>query len=168
MTNEQQLKLQAFFDDELPPAEAREIASLIARDRGAADMLRALKAARQALSGFEAGVRLPESREFYWSKIRREIERVEPSPASAPVVRDSIFARLRRLLVPATGLALIFIAGLVALRDGDAGAISEVETAVADNNAFTYRDYSSGTTLVWLSYPAEQEPGEDAWMSVLD
>ena len=28
---------------------------------------------------------------------------------------------------------------------------------LADPAAFTYRDYASGTTLVWLSYPADNE-----------
>ena len=35
------------------------------------------------------------------------------------------------------------------------------ETALADPGAFTYRDYASGTTLVWLSYPAENELADD-------
>ena len=32
-----------------------------------------------------------------------------------------------------------------------------METALADSGAFTYHDYSAGATLVWLSYPAEDE-----------
>jgi hypothetical protein len=31
-----------------------------------------------------------------------------------------------------------------------------VEFALADAGAFTYRDYSAGTTLVWFSYPADK------------
>ena len=37
----------------------------------------------------------------------------------------------------------------------------EIETALADSGAFTYRDYSAGTTLVWLSYPADNEVAEN-------
>ena len=33
----------------------------------------------------------------------------------------------------------------------------QMETAAADTGALTYHDYDGGTTLVWLSYPAENE-----------
>jgi len=41
------------------------------------------------------------------------------------------------------------------------GQLAEIETALADAGAFTYRDYSAGTTLVWLSYPADTEVAEN-------
>ena len=81
-----QLKLQAFLDGELPEAEASEVANWLARDREAAALLEELRNTRSALAGFEAEVRLPESREFFWSKIEREIQRLEtPAPKPAPV-----------------------------------------------------------------------------------
>ena len=33
----------------------------------------------------------------------------------------------------------------------------EMETAMTDSGAFTYRDYDAGTTLIWLSYPSDNE-----------
>jgi hypothetical protein len=33
----------------------------------------------------------------------------------------------------------------------------EFETAIADPGALVYRDYARKTTLVWFSYPAENE-----------
>jgi len=155
--NEQDLKLQAHFDGELPEAEARQVMSRLARDSDAVALLHTLKSTRQALSTFEAGIKVPETREFYWSKIRRGIEVAEASEARVQPVRESLLFRLRRLLVPAAGVALIVIAGMVLTRDDWAGRHVELETALADSKAFTYRDYASGTTLVWLSYPAEQE-----------
>ncbi|MEI6783081.1 MAG: hypothetical protein WCQ21_19415, partial [Verrucomicrobiota bacterium] len=59
---------------------------------------------------------------------------------------------------------LVFVAGVVLTRPtGPAGrtAVAEIETALADSGAFTYRDYSAGTTLVWLSYPADNEVAEN-------
>lgn len=162
--NEQELKLQAYFDGELPPAEAREIANLLARDAEAVALIKSLKATRQALSSFETGIKVPETREFYWSKIRREIERAEtPRPQPA---KTGVFSLLRRMLVPAAGVAMLAIAAMFVTRGGSRPM--EFETASADSKAFTYRDYSAGTTLVWLSYPAERETGDDSWMSVLD
>ena len=67
MNEEQQLKLQAFLDGELPEDEAREVVSLIARDEGAKALHAELKHTRQALKSSEANVQLPESREFFWS-----------------------------------------------------------------------------------------------------
>lgn len=152
MDTDIQLKLQAYLDGELPEAEAREMANLLARDREAVALHTELRNTRQALVGFEIGVELPESREFFWSKIEREIERLEPT-ASEPTPAPW-FASLRRFLVPTAGIALLLMAGLLAFNPTSQRA-SEMETA--DSGAFTYHDDAAGATLVWLSYPAESE-----------
>ena len=169
MDYDAQLKLQALLDGELPEAEASEVANWLARDREAAALLEELRHTRQALAGFEAEVRLPESREFFWSRIEREIERREtPAPKPAPL---PLFALLRRFLLPASAIALLFVAGVVLTRLGAPSgqtAVAEIETALADSGAFTYRDYSAGTTLVWLSYPADTELAEDDETGTVD
>jgi len=152
---ERELKLQAYLDNVLPADEAREVANWLARDRDAVALVQTLRATRQALAGFEKEVRLPESREFYWSKIRRQIEQLEiesPQPVAVPW-----FAQLRRFLVPASGLALLLVAAMVATSNFTGPAGSAGETALVDSRAFTYRDYDAGATLVWLSYPADRE-----------
>jgi len=59
----------------------------------------------------------------------------------------------------------VVLAVLVAwqpLRSPGNVVVEETETTFADAGAFTYRDYASGTTLVWVSYPAENDfPGTD-------
>jgi len=163
MDLEAQLKVQAYLDGELPEAEAREVANLLARDREALALHTELRNTRKALVGSEIGVELPESREFFWSKIEREIQRLEPSePASVPV---PWFARLRRLLVPAAGVALLVVAGLFALNPQGQTA-TEMETS--DSGVFTYRNDAAGTTLVWLSYPAESEVVNDDDADTID
>jgi len=159
---EAQLKLQAFLDRELPEAEACEMADKLVRDPESAALLAELRQTHTLLAGFEEGIRLPESREFFWSKIEREIarsEKVAPAPVSV-----SWLARFSRFLVPATAMALLAIAGFVATRQNSPSLLpggGQIETALADPGAFTYHDYSSGTTLVWLSYPAENELADD-------
>ena len=163
MDFDSQLKLQASLDGELPEAEAREVANWLARDGEAAAVHAELRNTRQALVGFEVGVALPESREFFWSKIQREIHRLEPAelaPTPAPW-----FVRLRRLLVPVTGLAFLVVAGLLTLNPA-AQRASEMETA--DSGAFTYRDDAAGATLVWLSYPAESEVANDSELDTIE
>ena len=164
-----QLKLQALLDGELPEGEASAVTKWVAEDREAAALLEELRNTRGALAGFDAEVRLPESREFFWSKIQREIQRLE-TPAPKPV-RVSYFTLVRRFLVPASAVAVVLIAGLMLIPPaGSTGRTiaTEMETALADSGAFTYRDYSAGTTLVWLSYPAEDEAAEIDEMGTLD
>jgi anti-sigma factor RsiW len=169
MEYDAQLKLQAFLDGELPEGEASKVAAWLARDREAAALLEELRNTRGALAGFEAGVQLPESREFFWSKVQREIQRLE-----APALKTTpppLFALWRRWLVPACALAVVVVAGVLLLRPpGTLGhAVAPgIETALADAGAFTYHDYSAGTTLVWLSYPAETELAEDDEMGTID
>jgi len=155
MNEELQLKVQAYLDGELPAGEGREMADSIARNADARALLAELKNTRGALKAFEAEIKLPESRDFYWSKIEREIGRLE-KPHS--IEEPAWFAvGLRRIFAPAGALAALLIAAILIFRQtpGFAAGEPESETAFANADAFTYRDYSAGMTLVWLSYPAE-------------
>jgi anti-sigma factor RsiW len=81
MNAETQLKVQALVDGELPPNEAAQVEALLVGDAGARQLAASLKATRDALRDNEPQLAVPESREFYWSKIAREIERLETQPA---------------------------------------------------------------------------------------
>ncbi len=156
MKVELQLKLQAYLDGELPPDETREVADWLARDGEARALLGELQHTMGAVAGYESELRLPETREFYWSKIQREIRRLETTPSAVSSV--SWFAAWRRVLVPVASLALVVLAAVVlAPQLGFRIGSSQAEFALTDANAFTYRDYNSGTTLVWLPYEAENE-----------
>ena len=161
MDYDAQLKLQAFLDGELPEGEASEVASGWPGTVRRRPCWRSCATRARPWRGSKTGIQLPESREFFWSKVEREIQRLE-TPAPEPA-RTPFFALLRRFLVPASALALVFTATVMLIRPaGPSGrtAAAEIETALADSGAFTYRDYSAGTTLVWLSYPADNEDAE--------
>jgi len=154
MNYDSQLKVQAYLDGELPEAEAREIANLLARDGEAVALMGELRNTRQALVGSEIGITLPETREFFWSKLERDIMRQERQQDAPLRQRPASFlAAWRRFLIPAGALSALALAAFISLNSHS--AISTVETAVADPGAFTYHDFSTGTTLVWFSYPAE-------------
>ncbi len=161
MKQDLELKLQAYLDGELPSGEAKAVADLVAQDADTRALLTELTHTRSALAGFEAEIKLPETREFYWSKIARDIQRQEmnvPERSSA-----SIFTLLRRLAVP-SGVLVALLMGVLVVKQ-QLGfdrrlAVVETDTAQVDAGTFTYHDFASGTTLVWLSYPAENEFAE--------
>ncbi len=156
MTDEQQLKLQAFLDGELPEADSREVAAWLAADADATALLGELKNTRNALKGFEPAIKIPESREFYWSKIKREMER--SAPAVAPVETVSLFTRLRRVLMPLGAAAALALVAFIAINTfpGKSRPL-EANVMLADAGAYTYRDDAQDMTVVWLSYPAENK-----------
>lgn len=157
MEYQDQLKLQSYLDGELSKAEAREVSAWLARDQEAMALATELRQTNAALGGFEQEVRLPESHDFHWSKIKRQIEheeRLEPAPAA--VVPWSV--RLRRFMMPLTGLAVAALLLLVVTHESGSGpGDTKAETALQDSGAFTYHDSNAGATLVWLSYPADEE-----------
>ena len=164
MKQDIQLKLQAYLDGELLPVEAKAVADLVASDKQARELLTELTNTRAAIVAHEVSLKVPTSRDFYWSGIRREIERQEQT-AQPRSEGDaiSIFAMLRRMLVPASGVAVVLLAGMLAwqpLHNAGNLTIEETDTTFTDAGAFTYRDYASGTTLVWVDYPAENDFAE--------
>jgi anti-sigma factor RsiW len=157
MKQDLQFKLQAYLDGELSSSEAKAVAAWVAQEVDTRALLAELANTRNALAGFE-----PETREFYWSKIARDIQRQEKrvsvgSPAS-------ILTLLRRLMVP-SGIMVALLMGMLVIKQ-QLGVerrfgVAETDTAQVDAGTFTFRDFASGTTLVWLSYPAENEFAEN-------
>lgn len=157
MKEDLQLKLQAYLDGELPSGEAQAMTDWLAQDTVARNLLVELTNTRAALLSHESEIKVPDSREFYWSKIHRQIEREEQL---VPAIKSvSIMERIRRLLVPAGAVTAAMLGVMLVQQQlGHGGnAALEADGVHEDSEAFTYRDYGSGTTLVWLSYPAENE-----------
>lgn len=157
MNQDFQLKLQAYLDGELAERETREIESRLAGDADAQALLNELRNTSGALADFEGSLKLPETRAFFWSKVQREIERQERI-ADRPAVPF-----WRRFLVPAGAFAALVLVGLLGFKSfgpTDEGQAAVVETFLMDSGAMTYRDQNEGMTVVWLSYPAENEFAE--------
>jgi len=155
MKHEVELRLQAWVDGQLPVHEADEVARLIETDAEARALLTELKHTRAALAGHEDSITLPESREFYWSKIARAIEREQPK---AQAVETSWLQHFRRLFIPAGALAALLLIGMLAGRQTASSNVPyELSDLVADSDTFTFTDEANGTTLIWFSYPVENE-----------
>lgn len=155
MNQDFQLKLQAHLDGELTERETREVEAVLAVDAEARALLTELRNTTDALTDFETDLKLPETREFYWSKIQRQLQRQH-----APEERPAPVPFWKRFLIPAGAFAALVLVALFGLRSfgpsGDAEA-AVVETFLTDAGAMTYRDEAEGMTVVWLSYPAENE-----------
>jgi len=166
--HETQLKIQAFLDGELAGTEAREIAALIAKDRDAAALHTELKNTRRALAT-EQGMQLPESREFYWSKIKRDIERLEPAKAMEQP-SPTIWQLINRLLKPVTAVAAIVVLGTIVFQQMDPrlNGGSDVLVASTDMDAITFRDDSNGTTYVWFADASQNDVANDDDDTTLD
>lgn len=150
MNHDVQLKLQAYLDGELADRERLEVEALLAREPEAQGLLSELTFTQAALTGNEPARELPETREFFWSKIERQILR-EQAGAREPASAPSPWLWLRRILAPASGLALVLMITLMVADQRPAPYASfEVEMATEQMGAFTFRDHSERMTVVWL------------------
>ena len=156
MNRELQLRLQAHLDGELLPAELREITELLAHDQEAKALYMELQATRDLVRGNELALKLTESREFYWSKITREIDRNERAQTAPDRTRD--FSWLRRWVLPLGGVAALMVLLAIALQAPSSSRsglrlaeASEIETTVDDTSMNSFRSESEGISVVWIN-----------------
>jgi anti-sigma factor RsiW len=146
--HEFELKLQAYLDGELAGREATEVKERLAGHADGRALFAELQNTRAALAGSELELKLPESREFFWSKIQREIEREEKTRVAAPKVHW--LAWLRHHLVSVGGAAILTsVVGLMVLHSGP-GPLGEMDMAADDMGTYTYRDQQAKMTVVWF------------------
>jgi anti-sigma factor RsiW len=140
-TTEVVLNLQAYVDGEMDAVQQAEVERLLATDGEARQLVEGLRTLGRLVREHEPVVRVPDSREFYWSQIQRRIaaeeSRVEqPRPASHAL-------QWLRWLVPALGVAAVVV--LVALpRGGERGV------EFADATRVTFQSDSDGLTIHWI------------------
>lgn len=159
MTRDEQLKLQAWWDGELPESERQACAARWANDPQAQALLEELRLVQGTLRRFdETPLRVPETREFYWSRIARAID-AGSKPATAPVPATqgwrAWLTDWRRWLAPAAGVVGLAAVLLLSLPGSGPSDYPELHLSQADNHATTYRDDEHRLTLVWFTYPAE-------------
>src|SRR5688500_4368881 len=171
MNSEMELKVQAYLDNELTPGEARRIASLLTNDPVARDLYNELKQTKEIVSKNEPVQCLSDSRDFYWSKIQREINRTErverpaPSPwwmrLMAPVAGAvALFAILLSVSGPGTGTSPTITASKV--QNAPVAPMHQGEIVSSEMSAITFRSEAEGVTVVWVSSDAPSAPA-DLW-----
>jgi len=155
MRHEDQLKLQAYLDEELSGRESRAVAAWLAKDQEAQSLLVELRNTNAALEGNEPVIPTPDSREFYWSKIQREIRRLETAPETGTLL---FFAWLkRRYWVPVGALAILILLALGSTQLFDWSGLQpythvtrQVESPSEEIGSMTFRSEADRVTIVWL------------------
>ena len=156
INHETELKLQAYLDGELSEAEAKGIADLLGCDAGAQTLYQELRITQSLLAGNELERKLPESREFYWSKIQRQIERLESTQADG-LAELAASRWWPRFLTPAGVLAALAVFVAVVLRSPEGGETflalddsHEIETPLEETSSFSFRSEAAAMTVVWV------------------
>ena len=139
----------------------------IARDTEAKSLYEELKATKELLNPQnEQPVVLPESREFYWSKIQRAIEHVEREPVQTQAPRPWFV----RLLAPLAGAAALAVFVFTSISFNSPIAHFVEQESTSENGTITFRTKDNpGMTLVWISsdqsgaeaQPAQQEDDDE-------
>jgi anti-sigma factor RsiW len=152
MNYETQLKIQARLDGELSAAEQCELESLLATDGQAKALFTELQNTSTALTSNEIATPVPLTREFYWSRIERDIERLEKQAAPAP----SRLAQWLRWLAPAGALSALAIATFLSLREAAPG-MDEIETPLEQASVYSFRSPSEKMSVVWVQSDVNYE-----------
>ena len=158
------IKLQAYLDGELTGREAQNVAALIENDADARALFAELQQMSTVLHENETEFRLPESREFYWSKIEREIHRLEALPAEVNTPVWLLFFRRHLAAISGTAIAaaLVVFAALQ-LNLVSPALFEEIDNPLEDSPSFSFRSESQQMTLVWIPNPfVDSEENNDA------
>lgn len=163
MNDDQQLKLQSYLDGELSVREARQMEAWLAQDKEAQELFAELKHTKTALIGNEPELKLPESREFFWSKIEREIRLREQQPEKN-TIEIPLFAWLQRYLLPVGAAAAVAVMATVMINKNrlplDTAAVMETEALNEEMNSISFRSEADRMTVIYL-YDRDQEIASD-------
>jgi hypothetical protein len=160
MKVETELKLLAYADGELPAAEMEEIELLLKENNAAADLLAEFQWSRACISGADCDLKVPESREFYWSKVSRAIELSdrELERTSAGVRQAPWWQRVVMPLAGLAAVALVFNANIGKQgTDGvDMGAAGGSITTASepvweDANVYEFYDEKEKMSVIWVT-----------------
>lgn len=157
MNTELQLKLQSWVDGELAGSESRQMATLVDQDVEARALASELRMTHGFLAGNEPEVKLPESVDFHWSKIRREIERQEAAGVGREDRGVDWLAAARRFLAPLSGVALVAFVSVVSLNLFNAGKVDdpsrqmvETESLSESVGSISYKSQAENMFVVYL------------------
>lgn len=150
------LKIQSHLDGELSEAESREVTQRLANDPEARALADELQATQAMLRAGELARPVPESRDFYWSKIQRAIQSEEKAAAPARAASTPFWLRFLASSGAIAALALVLLSvnritpGRPLLPRPHSGTMIVDNTSDAVST-ITFRSEEAGLTLVWVN-----------------
>jgi len=148
------IRLQAYLDGELNDGDEQNVVALLEGNGEARALFQELKQTRSLLRSNEAEFRLPESREFFWGKIEKEISRIEAAPAGQrrPVWMRFLVRHFAAIAGTSAAAALVLFLGLQ-MNFVSTGMFEEIDNPLEDTGSFSFRSESQQMTLVWIANP---------------
>jgi anti-sigma factor RsiW len=144
MSDRQLLEIMAYADGELDASRRHEVEKQIAEDPSAAALHLELTACAALLRAHEPLGAVPETREFYWSRIQRRIAAEEQAAARAKATKVPAFGWLR-WLAPAIGVAALALVVTYQQRPGP------TILAVGEASSMTFTSEADGVTISWIN-----------------
>ena len=166
MKEETELKLLAYVDGELAQEEAAEVEALLHENRLAADLVGELRWTSAAMEGNDSSLKVPEGREFYWSKISRSIELAERQ-AERETRSGSAEPLWRRFWVPLAGFAAVALVMAINVDSPEVGnpagatkgtsGAAVAEPVWEDASVYEYYDEKERMSVIWVTSGEENE-----------
>ncbi|MSU33261.1 MAG: hypothetical protein EXS25_11540 [Pedosphaera sp.] len=147
-TSDLKLELQAYVDGELSPDRRAGVESLIAGDSQAREWVEGLRQISLLVRTNEPDLKVPSSREFYWSQIKRQMDQAQASKEIRPA---SAALNWFRWVVPAVGVAAVVVV-VVSIRSDRQETLlaSNFDSMQTDSSAVVFRSESDGVTIHWI------------------
>ena len=164
--NEIELKIQALVDGELTEFEARKLRDRIKNDIRLQILHERLTHMKDLISTHEMPRVLPESSDFYWSKIAQEIE-VGGSTAQSSAQSLGMKWVFRRL-APVLGIACVAL--LITLQGPnlpDLGIVLDHnhELLTDEIDVMTFNSADDSMSVVWIDYSMDiQKDYMELWL----
>lgn len=156
MKAEMELQLMAYLDGELTERETRPVSEALAHDPAVRALAAELTTTKQWLAGNEPVVAVPETREFYWSKIERALEQDERT--AAPAAGQPPWRHWLKYLVPVAGVALAAGLAVVLMQPAPPTAdeeaaryLTETENLSEHTTSFAFQSQQENMFVVWIS-----------------
>jgi hypothetical protein len=157
MNEQLQHQLQAWIDGELDSGAARDIAQRVQHDPEARAFCDNLRAIHNLLRAHEPSPVVPETREFYWSKIRRGITATPEVRPAAPA-REPVRWSWLAWFIPAAAVLVAVLLYLPGRRQAPSPELAssavmvehEIEAADVGLTSLTFYSAQDSMTVVWL------------------
>ena len=157
MNRDFQLRVQAFLDGELTEHETRQVERRLSSDEASSHLLEELRWTKNVLAANEPIAVIPETRDFYWSKIRGDILLMGRPVAPGPQAQAFLWLVWKKCFAPFSGLALMLMVvwGIMSFYSLDASGargrfLAQVESPSEEMGAFSFRSQSDNVFVIWL------------------